>query len=223
MANDQRILTTDLCEPFANHFERLLNISQNDQTRPSTQQSYDKSVEVKTTPPTLKEVKAALTFLKSNKAAGGSNVPAELITLGGDDIHVAMYTLACSIWEAEVAPSDWNKAIISPFHKKGPMTVLINYRGIALLEIGYKLMTTIIKKYIQPHYDDTIGLYQAGFIRGRSTSDHIFTMRCLMEKFHQYDRDLHLIFVDFMQAYDSVNRNKLWEVLRSFGLSGKII
>jgi 7-cyano-7-deazaguanine synthase in queuosine biosynthesis len=44
-----------------------------------------------------------------------------------------------------------------------------------------------------------------------------------MEKHYEYAKDLHMVFVDYKQAYDSVNREKLWEVLKTFGIPLKII
>ncbi|XP_025416189.1 general transcription factor II-I repeat domain-containing protein 2-like [Sipha flava] len=51
--------------------------------------------------------------------------------------------------------------------------------------------------------------YQSGFRKGKSTTDHIFVVRQLMEKHYEYAKDLHMVFVDYKQAYDSVNREKL--------------
>lgn len=63
---------------------------------------------------------------------------------------------------------------------------------------------------------NVIGEYQCGFIKGKSTTDHI------MEKKYKYNKN-HLLFVDYKQAYDSINRNQLWIALEDFGIPKKLI
>ena len=65
---------------------------------------------------------------------------------------------------------------------------------------------------------------QDGFRRGRSTVDHIFVMISMVEKALAKSKGkLYVAFVDFRKAYDSVNRNILWDVLRRAGAGGKML
>jgi len=68
-----------------------------------------------------------------------------------------------------------------------------------------------------------IGDYQSGFRMGRSTIDHIFIITQIMEKYYEYARDLHMIFVDYKQAYDSITRKELWGSLAYSGIPKKLI
>jgi len=45
----------------------------------------------------------------------------------------------------------------------------------------------------------------------------------MMEKFYKFGKDVHMCFVDFKQAYDSIVRNKLWAALEEFGIPKKLI
>jgi len=58
---------------------------------------------------------------------------------------------------------------------------------------------------------------------GRSTIDHILVIRQIIEKYYVYARDLHMIFVDYKQAYDSIIRKELWRTLAYLGISKKLI
>ena len=58
---------------------------------------------------------------------------------------------------------------------------------------------------------------QCGFRRGRSTIDMIFVVRQLQEKCREQHQDLYLTFVDLTKAFDTVNRDLLWNILRKFG------
>ena len=64
---------------------------------------------------------------------------------------------------------------------------------------------------------------QNGFRRGRSTLSQILRIRRLIEKSQPYNKDLALIFVDFSKAFDSVDRDKMFEILGLYGITTKII
>ena len=63
---------------------------------------------------------------------------------------------------------------------------------------------------------------QAGFRAGRSTVDHIFCLRQLIEKEMAFNQPLHLLFVDLEKAYDSVPLKKLWKALEQYNISTSI-
>jgi len=55
-------------------------------------------------------------------------------------------------------------------------------------------------------------------LSGRLTINHIFTLQQPIDKYYEFIKKLHLLFVDFRQAYDSVKREALWEHLKLFGI-----
>ena len=64
---------------------------------------------------------------------------------------------------------------------------------------------------------------QAGFRKGYSTTDHLFTLKCIVELFLCQGRRLFCTFVDYSKAFDSINRAILWKKLISCGISGKVL
>ena len=64
---------------------------------------------------------------------------------------------------------------------------------------------------------------QAGFRAGRSTIDHVFCLKQLIEKKMSVDQPLHLLFVDLEKAYDSVPLKNLWKALKPYNSSNSII
>ena len=54
---------------------------------------------------------------------------------------------------------------------------------------------------------------QCGFRKGRSFTDAIFTVQQIMEKRKEHNLPLFLLFIDYEEAYDNVNRDKLWEMM----------
>jgi hypothetical protein len=47
----------------------------------------------------------------------------------------------------------------------------------------------------------------------RSTTDQLFVIRQMVEKFYEYDIDLHVLFVDFRQAFDCINRKRFYKAM----------
>ena len=64
---------------------------------------------------------------------------------------------------------------------------------------------------------------QSGFRPGCSTTDQIFTLKQIFEKSREYGKDLFACFVDLEKAYDRVPQDKLWKVLREYGVDGQLL
>ena len=77
---------------------------------------------------------------------------------------------------------------------------------------------------LKEYSEEILGEYKCGFRPGRRKTDQIFAVRQMLEKFYTYDIDLHLLFIDFKKAFDSINqkKKKLWESLAWFGISRKV-
>jgi len=58
-----------------------------------------------------------------------------------------------------------------------------------------------------------MGNYQMGFGTNRSIRDNIFIVRQIYEKCYEYNIDLHNIFIDFSQAFDTVHRDAIYNSL----------
>jgi hypothetical protein len=112
---------------------------------------------------------------------------------------------------------------ISAIHKKGKNDEYENYRGITVLNIFSRLYGKIIKYFLEQEFSQIETEEQAGFRGGRSTIDHVFSLKQLMEKKMSVDQTLHLLFVDLEKAYDSVPLKKLWKALEHYNISKSII
>jgi sorting nexin-29 len=128
-----------------------------------------------------------------------------------------------NIWNNERLPAQWNEGIICPIYKKGDRLNCSNYRPVTLLNIAYKIFTILLNNRLTDIIERKLGKYQMGFRPNQSTNDNIFILRQGFEKCHEYDLDLYNIYVDYTQALDSVNRNKIIESLMQCDIPFKII
>ena len=68
-----------------------------------------------------------------------------------------------------------------PFPKKGNRSPTKNYRGITLTSIAAKIFNLMILNRIRPEIDPILCKNQNGFMKNRSTSEHILTIRRILE------------------------------------------
>ena len=98
-----------------------------------------------------------------------------------------------------------------------------NYRGISLLPTTYKILSNILLSRLSPYTDEIIGDHQCGFRRNRSTTDHMFCIRQILEKKWEYNEAVHQLFIDFEKAYVSVRREVLYNILIEFGIPRELV
>ena len=127
------------------------------------------------------EVELAIGKLKNHKSPGIDQIPAELIKAGGRTICCAIHKLIISIWKKEELPEEWKESIVVPIYKKGDKTDCNNYRGISLLPTTYNILSNILLSRLIPYAEEVIG-DRCGFQHNRSTTDHIFCIRQILEK-----------------------------------------
>ena len=60
---------------------------------------------------------------------------------------------------------------------------------------------------------------QAGFRKGRGTRDQIAYICWIMEKAREFQKNIYFCFIDYAKAFDCVDHNKLWKILKKMGIS----
>ena len=64
---------------------------------------------------------------------------------------------------------------------------------------------------------------QAGFRENRSTIDQIFTLRNILEQVNEWNATLYTHFIDFEKAFDSIHRERLWNIMSIYGIPEELI
>ncbi|CAL8110658.1 unnamed protein product [Orchesella dallaii] len=176
---------------------------------------------------TTKEVLEAIKSLKLKKSPGIDGIRNEFLRALPITWINHVTLLFNSILTTEELPADLIDIEVVMIYKKGEPTDPRNYRGISLINTVLKIFTSIMLKRLETWVEDCNILpeSQAGFRKKRGCVDHIFTLDALRQisKRRRRKRKLHLVFVDFARAFDSINHQKLWNRLNDIGVSSKFI
>ena len=116
----------------------------------------------------------------------GKNIPAELVQAGGEDVITALATICNKIWQSGAWPTPWTHSSVITLPKKGSLQQCQNYRTISVISHPSKVMLKIILNSLKPQAEKIIAEEQAGFRAGRSTTEQIFNLRILCEKYLQH-------------------------------------
>ena len=100
----------------------------------------------------------------------------------------------------------------------------MNYRGISLLSCVFKIFSSILNDRIAKHLEsnDFLVEEQNGFRKGRSYTDHIFSLHTILFYRINQNKCTFVTFLDLRNAFDSVNRDFLFCKLRASGIDGKM-
>ena len=149
-------------------------------------------------------MEAAVKALKMGKSDGVDNIPAELLQAEGEAMIDILTKICNKIWKAEEWPTTWTQSLVITLLKKGNLQLSQNYRTISLICHPSKIMLKIILNRLQPQAEEIIAEEQAGFRAGRNTTEQIFNLRILYEKYLQHQQNLYHVFIDFKKVFDRV-------------------
>jgi len=142
----------------------------------------------------------------------------------GGEATIEAYTKLCNqVWRTGTWPSAWAKSLVIPLPKKGNLKQCSNYRTISLISHPSKILLRVILNRLRPQAENIIAEEQAGFRRGRSTTEQIFNLRTLSEKYRNDQKVLYHNFIDFKKAFDRVWQEGLCAILRKFNVSKGIV
>ena len=79
-------------------------------------------------------------------------------------------------------------------------------------------MLKILQARLQQYMNRELLDVQAGFRKGRRTRDQIANIRWIMGKAREFQKNIYFCFIDYAKAFDCVDYNKLWKILREMGI-----
>ena len=137
---------------------------------------------------------------------------------------IDILTAICNnIWKTGEWPTTWTQSLVITLPKKGNLQLCQNYRTISLISHPSKVMLKIILNRLKPQAEEIIAEEQASFRTGRSTTEQLFNLRILCEKYLQHQQNLYHIFIDFKKAFDRVWHEALWATMWKYNIDASII
>ena len=132
--------------------------------------------------------------------------------------------LCCiKVWQTGEWPTPWTQSLVIILPKKGNLQQCQNYRTISLISHPSKVMLKIILNRLKPQAEKIIAEEQAGFTAERSTTEQIFNLCILCEKYLQHQQDLYHVFIDFKKALDRVWHAAFWAIIKKYNINTNLI
>lgn len=170
------------------------------------------------------EVINAFKTLKTKKAHGLDCISNEMLKLSLPAMLPCYTKLFNLILDSSYYPQEWAIGYISPIYKAGDDKDPSNYRGITVTSALGKAFNTILNNRLNTFLSDRkiITPVQIGFKKNSRTSDHMFILKTLIDKYTKCHKNkLFACFVDFRKAFDSVLHPALFTKMNMYGIQGK--
>ena len=87
-----------------------------------------------------------------------------------------------------------------------------------LTGLASKVMLKILQVRLQQYVNHELPDVRAGFRKGRATRDKITSIRWIIEKAREFQKNIYYCFINFTKAFDCVDHNKLWKILKKMGI-----
>ena len=107
--------------------------------------------------------------------------------------------------------------VFIPIPKKGNAKECSNYCTTVPISHASTVMLKILQARLQQDVNRELSDVKAGFRKGRGTRDQIANILWIIEKAREFQKNF--CFIDYTKAFDCVDPNKLWEILKEMGIA----
>ena len=149
---------------------------------------------------------------------GGDGIIVELFQILKDDVVKVLHSICQHIWKTQQWLQAWKRSVFIPIPKKGNAKECSNYHTIALISHARKVMLKILQGSLQQYVNRELPDVQACFRKGRGTRDQIANTHWIIKKAREFHKNIYFCFIDCAKAFDCVNHDKLWKILKKMGI-----
>ena len=131
---------------------------------------------------------------------------------------IVLHSICQYIWKTQQWPQDWKRSVFIPIPKKGNAKEFSNYHTIVLISHASKVMLKILQARLQQYVNRELLDVQVGFRKGRGIRDQIANIHWIIKKARDFQKNIYFYFIDYAKAFDCVDHNKLWKILKGMGI-----
>ena len=152
---------------------------------------------------------------------GLDGILADLFKILKDAAANVLHSIYKQLWKTQQWPWDWKRSGFITIPKKGNAKECSNYHTILFISHAGKVMLKILQTRLQQYMNQELPDVQVGFIKGRGTRYQTTNIHWIIEKarkFQKTNKQTNICFIDYAKAFDCVDHNKLWNILKEMGV-----
>ena len=154
-----------------------------------------------------------------NRTSGGDGIPVELFQILKDAAVKVLHSICQKIWKTQQQPQDWKRSVFILVPKKDNAKECSKYHTIAFISHASQVMLKILQARLKQCINRELPGIQAGFRKGKGTRDKIANISWIIKKAREFQKSIYFCFTDYAKAFDCVEHNKLWKILKEMGIS----
>ena len=142
-------------------------------------------------------------------------IPVELFQILKDDAVKVLHSICQHIWKNWSVATGLEKVSFHSNHKERQCQRMFKllHNCTHASKVMLKILQTILQQYVNHKLPDV----QVGFRKGRGTRDQIANICWIIKKAREFQKNIHFCFTDYAEAFDYVDHNKMWKILKRDG------
>ena len=134
-----------------------------------------------------------------------------------------LHVICQQSWKTQQWTQDWKRSVFISSPKKGNVKDYSNYHTDALISHTSKVILKNLQARLQQYMNHELPELQAGFRNGRETRDQFAKIHWVIEKAREFQKNINFCYIDYTKAFDCVDHNKLWEILKEMGIPDHLV
>ena len=148
-----------------------------------------------------------------NKASGGDGNSVGLFQILKDDAVKVVHSICQQIWKIQQWPQDWKRSVFIPIPKKGNAKECSNYCTVAFISHASKAVLKILQFRLQEYVNRDFQMFKLVLEKAEEPEIKLPTSIGSQKKQESARKNI-FCFIDYCKAFDLVDHNKLWKILR---------
>ena len=172
---------------------------------------------------TVEECTTAINMMKLNKSPGLDGITLEFYKTFWQKLGPILVKVLNKGHEEKLLSYSQRTSVLSLLFKKNDPTSLDNYRPISLLNVDLKILSYVLAQRLKPLLPKLISEDQTGYIKNRFIGFNLRQIQDIIDYTELHGLEGAIIFVDFTKAFDSLEWDFMFNVLKYFGFNDSFI